>query len=75
MKTKLKHILFLAAISFSAVACGGSVAKPVSGFDVSMLSPSVLTVTPTESDDEDSSQESTFSVDSETAKQSATAKD
>lgn len=43
MNTKLKHIFFLAALSLAFMACGGSVAKPVSGLDVSVL-PGLLSI-------------------------------
>lgn len=46
MKTKLKHLFFLATLALSATACGGGLAKPTSGFDISVLSPKLLSVNP-----------------------------
>ena len=46
MKTKLKHFFFLAAFSLAATACGGSMAKPVSGLDVSVLPARLLSISP-----------------------------
>ena len=53
MKTKLKHIFFLASLSLAATACGGSGASPLSGLDVSLLPVGLLSVSPKPADDED----------------------
>jgi len=50
MKTKLKHVFFLASLVFAATACGSGMAKPTSGLDVSALSPRLLSISPTVSD-------------------------
>lgn len=64
MKTKLKHIFFLATLSFTAMACGGSAAKPLSGLDVSLLPVGLLTVSPQQSDDEET-EPATLKIDPE----------
>ena len=46
MKIKLKHIFYLAALSFAAMACGGIASKPLSGLDLSLIPIDILTVNP-----------------------------
>lgn len=53
MKTKTKRIFFLAALCFSAMACGGSLTKPVSGLDVTLLPAQLLSISPVAAGDRD----------------------
>jgi hypothetical protein len=46
MKTKLKHFFLLSAVVLAATACGSSLAKPVSGLDVTMLPTRMLSIDP-----------------------------
>lgn len=57
MKTKLKHIFFLSAVCLAATACGGSMAKPVSGLDVTLLPAQLLSISPKGADGETIEQE------------------
>lgn len=52
MKTKIKHIFFLAALCLAATACGGSMTKPVSGLDVTLLPAQLLSISPKGADGE-----------------------
>lgn len=57
MKTKLKHIFFLSALCLAATACGGSMTKPVSGLDVTLLPTQLLSISPKGADVEAMEQE------------------
>lgn len=46
MKIKLKHIFYLAALSFAATACVGSTSRPHSGLDLSLVPIGILSVNP-----------------------------
>lgn len=50
MKTKLKRIVIMATLAFAATACGSSMSKPASGFDLSAFSPGILSIGPKISD-------------------------
>lgn len=45
-KTKLKHIFFLASFCLAAIACGGHVAQPASGIDMTLLPAGLLSISP-----------------------------
>jgi hypothetical protein len=51
MTTKLKLIFLLAALSLTAMSCGGSLTKPVSGLDVSALPAQMLSISPASSEE------------------------
>jgi hypothetical protein len=74
MKAKLKHIFFLASLSFAAMACGGSTAKPLSGLDVSLLPASLLTISPKPADSEEL-ESATLKIESEAKDNITTASD
>lgn len=50
MKTKLKRIAIMATLAFAATACGNSMSKPASGFDLSTFPPGIISIGPKISD-------------------------
>ena len=65
-KTKLKHFFLLASLCLVAMACGGHLARPVSGLDVSLLATQLLSISPKAAVDEAAEQEATPAAETKT---------
>lgn len=75
MKTKLKHIIFWATVSLAATACGGGMAKPPSGLDLSLLPAQLLSVGPSGTGGEETAPEPVQAAETKTTNQTTSVND